>query len=66
MEMFTWVRHINVCIIFAHLSQSPNHRAERGCFEFNGKLTFRIMIMVIVDDDAAACDISLGFVLRVF
>jgi hypothetical protein len=24
------------------------------------------MIMVIVDDDAAACDISLGFVLRVF
>ena len=49
--MFTWVRHINVCIMFGHLSQSSNHRRRRGCFRFNGKLMFRIMIIVIVDDD---------------
>lgn len=53
MEMFTWVRHINVCIIFTGLNQSPNHRVGRECFGFNGKLRFRKMIIVVVDDDDA-------------
>lgn len=36
---------------FEPVSQSSNHRRRRGRFRFNGKLMFRIMIIVIVDDD---------------
>lgn len=30
MGMFTWVRHINVCIMLAHLSQSASHLTTGG------------------------------------